>query len=398
MLSDDQAQELLALTRSADSVELKLTVSEERRNSTLTALGIDPLEAYIRQIFFFDTADLALDKAGVVTRARRSQGRPDDSVVKLRPVEPTTLKAHDRKSEDFFVEVDAMPGGYVCSASYKGMLKKPRVKDAIAGKLPLSKLFSKPQRAFFAANTPEGVELDDLVVLGPVTAFKLKTRPRAKGPQLAVELWSYPDGSRILELSTKCLPADAFKVAARAREYLSGVGVELGDAQQTKTRTALEYFARDLGLPGGVMLRLAVSHDGPRELVVKALTLAVGQNRQVAREQRNCGEEHPDDAHHSAPGRYLGSLRRPHVDSEDSHARSLACQPPKSDQVGVEDCDPGHGAKHRLEAADIDRDLAEGFGDQGNDRSHGEEARLHNRDVCGEGAPASDNAGKLDGV
>ena len=244
MLSEAQIQQMLALTLSADSVEIKLTVSEEHRNSTLTALGIDPLEAYIRQIFFFDTADLALDRAGVVTRARRSQGRPDDSVVKLRPIEPTTLKAHDRKSKDFFVEVDAMPGGYVCSASYKSTLEKPRVKGAVAGELPLSKLFSKPQRAFFSANAPDGVELDDLVVLGPVTVFKLKTRPRAKGPKLAVELWSYPDGSRILELSTKCLPADAFKVAARAREYLSGVGVELGDAQQTKTRTALEYFAK----------------------------------------------------------------------------------------------------------------------------------------------------------
>jgi hypothetical protein len=243
-LSDDQVSEMLALTRNADSVELKLTVSEEHRFSTLTALGIDPLEAYIRQIFFFDTADLALDKAGVVARARRSQGRPDDSVVKLRPVEPTTLKAHERKAKDFVVEVDAMPGGYVCSASYKGTLKKPRVKSAIHGETPLRKLFSKPQRAFFEANAPEGVGFEDLLVLGPVNVFKLKMKPKGAARKLAVELWNYPDGTRILELSTKCAPVDAFEVAARARAYLSGLGVELGDEQQTKTRTALEYFSK----------------------------------------------------------------------------------------------------------------------------------------------------------
>ena len=163
--------------------------------------------------------------------------------MKLRPVEPATLEKRERKSKDFVVEVDAMPGGYVCSASYKGTLKKPRVKAAIEGDLPLRKLFSKSQRAFFAANAPEGVELDGLLVLGPVNVFKLKARPKGMGRKLAVELWNYPDGTRILELSTKCAPADAFEVAAEARAYLAGAGVELGDAQQTKTRTALEYFS-----------------------------------------------------------------------------------------------------------------------------------------------------------
>jgi hypothetical protein len=243
-LDEDQVRELLALNRKADSVELKLTVSEEHRYSTLQALGIDPLEAYIRQIFFFDTPDLALDKAGVVVRARRSQGRPDDSVVKLRPVEPSSLEASQRRSKDFVVEVDAMPGGYVCSASYKRRLDKPRVKRAVAGELGLRKLFSKPQREFFEANAPDGIEIDDLSVLGPVAVFKLKAAPKAGMRQkLAVEMWNYPDGTRILELSTKCPPADAVQVAAEARAYLSGLEIPLGDPQQTKTRTALEYFA-----------------------------------------------------------------------------------------------------------------------------------------------------------
>ena len=242
-LDDDQVRELLALARGADSIELKLTVGEEHRYSTLEALGIDPLDAYIRQVFFFDTADLALDRAGVVARARRSQGRPDDSVVKLRPVEPDTLDASDRKSDDFVVEVDAMPGGYVCSASFKGKLSKPHVKGAVAGELPIRKLFSKPQRAFFEAHAPEGIGLDDLQVLGPVTVFKLKTASGDLRQKLAVELWNYPDGTRILELSTKCAPGDAFQVAAESRAFLTALGIDLGDEQQTKTRTALEYFA-----------------------------------------------------------------------------------------------------------------------------------------------------------
>jgi hypothetical protein len=242
-LSDDQLQEMLDLTREADSVELKLTVPEEQRYSTVTALGIDPLEAQIRQVWFFDTPALDLDKAGVVVRARRTQEKPDDSVVKLRPVVPHELPDELRAEKDFVVEVDAMPGGFVCSGSYKGALDKPRVREAVAGEDPLHKLYSKGQRAFFAEHAPDGVELDDLAVLGPVTVAKLKFQPPDLASRMVVELWNYPDGSRILELSTKCPPSEAFQAVAEARAYLAGRGVDLSGEQQTKTRTALEYFS-----------------------------------------------------------------------------------------------------------------------------------------------------------
>jgi hypothetical protein len=61
---------------------------------------------------------------------------------------------------------------------------------------------------------------------------------------MVAELWFYPDGSRILELSTKALPSEGFQVAAEARAYLSTKGVDLSGEQQTKTRTALEYFTK----------------------------------------------------------------------------------------------------------------------------------------------------------
>src|SRR6187401_539064 len=119
-LVGDDLIRLLELVKGADSVELKLTVPEESHRSAIGALGLDPLQAQIRQVFFFDTPDLALNAAGLVVRARRIQGRPGDTVVKLRPVDPDTLPAELRLSPAVGVEVDAMPGGYVCSASLKG--------------------------------------------------------------------------------------------------------------------------------------------------------------------------------------------------------------------------------------------------------------------------------------
>jgi hypothetical protein len=243
-LSDEQLRDLLALVDDADSVELKLTVPEADQRSAVDALGMDPLDAQIRQVYFFDTPELTLYGKGVVVRARRVQKKGDDSVVKLRPVVPSELPEELRQSPSMFVEVDAMPGGFVCSASLKRTLGTTDVRAAARGERKVRKLFSKEQRRFFAAHAPDGIELEDLGVLGPINVLKLKFSPGDYGRRLVAELWMYPDNSRILELSTKCAPAEAFDVAARARAFLTDHGIDVTGEQQTKTRTALRYFAK----------------------------------------------------------------------------------------------------------------------------------------------------------
>jgi hypothetical protein len=79
--------------------------------------------------------------------------------------------------------------------------------------------------------------------MGPITILKLKSNPKGFDSKLVAEMWFYPDGSRILELSTKCLPTEAFDVAARWEINLRGHGVNVSGEQQTKTATALAYFS-----------------------------------------------------------------------------------------------------------------------------------------------------------
>jgi hypothetical protein len=245
-LLDEELEQMFALIKDADSVELKLTVSESDQRSTVAALGMDPLDAQIRQVFFFDTPDLSLNDRGLVVRARRVQGRAADTVVKLRPVVPSELPAKLRSSTNLVVEVDAMPGGYVCSASLKGSVDNSEVLKVAGGNRPLRKLFSKEQREFFATHAPEGIELDDLTLLGPIFVLKLKFKPSDYDRKLVAELWNYPDNSRILELSTKCVPAEAFEAALESKSFLRDRGVDLSGEQQTKTKTALDYFSKNL--------------------------------------------------------------------------------------------------------------------------------------------------------
>ena len=118
--SSEDVTKILELIKGSKSVELKLTVPDKDRRAAVEGLGFDPVESQPRQAYFFDTPDLALNKAGIVVRARRIQGGDGDTVIKLRPIDPAVIDKDLRRSDSFKIELDAMPGGYVCSASFKG--------------------------------------------------------------------------------------------------------------------------------------------------------------------------------------------------------------------------------------------------------------------------------------
>ena len=245
-LSSAERARLMAVIGEVDSVELKLTVPTAEHRATIAGLGIDPLEAEPRQVFFFDTPELKLHAAGVVVRARRVRGGAGNTVVKLRPVVPAELPADLRQSESFNLEVDLVPGGFACSGSLKGKAKGDAIRDVAAGEMPLRKLLSREQRQFYQDHAPAGVGLDSLKILGPTFALRTELRPKRLKRKVVVEVWLCPDGSRLLEVSTKCEPREALEVTAQLRDYLTRHGISADTVQQTKSKTILEYYAREL--------------------------------------------------------------------------------------------------------------------------------------------------------
>lgn len=251
-LTSEQIIEMFRLVKGSTSVELKLSVPLTSARATIKSIGLDPVEAQPRQAFFFDTPDLALYKAGIVVRARRIQGGDGDTVIKLRPVDPSTIDAELRRVAAFKIEVDAMPGGFVCSASFKGVCTGQEVLDVASGEMPLRKLFSKEQRAFYDAHAPADIPMDQLVLLGPAFLLKAKHTPKTTvfDRPIITEVWLYPDGSHIMELSVKSLPKEAFQVAADFKAYLASHGIALGADQSAKTQTALKFFSARLKKEG----------------------------------------------------------------------------------------------------------------------------------------------------
>jgi hypothetical protein len=185
-----------------------------------------------------------------VVRARRIQGGTADTVIKLRPVEPSGIDPELRRSAAFKVEIDVMPGGFVCSASFKGVCSGQEVLEVSNGKLELRKIFSKEQRAFYDEHAPAGITMDKLSILGPTFLLKARHQPKDFDRRITVEMWLYPDGARVLEVSTKCLPDETFKVGAAFKDYLAQHGIALGAVQAPKTRTSLDFFSAMLRREG----------------------------------------------------------------------------------------------------------------------------------------------------
>ena len=118
--------------------------------------------------------------------------------------------------------------------------------EAVIGKRAAAQALLEGAAGALRRARARGIALDDLSILGPIFVLKLKHSPEGFDRKIVAEMWLYPDGSRILELSTKCEPAEAFQVAAETRAFLASTGVDLDTEQQTKTRTALEFFAKQV--------------------------------------------------------------------------------------------------------------------------------------------------------
>jgi len=245
-LSVAETKKLLHQIKNSKSVEIKVSVPTGEHQRVTLSMGIDPVEAQARHVFFFDTPDHALNRAGLIVRARRIPGGVADTVVKLRPVDPAGIDAELKRSDDFKVEVDAMPGGtFICSASYKGSVPSQDVLDVLHGLQTIRSLFSKEQRRFYDEHAPKGLDMNSLRMQGPILTLRTKHKPKEYKRGITAELWMWQDGKHILEISTKCAPADAFQTAVEFRTFLEGHGVDLFAKQETKTRTAMEKFKAD---------------------------------------------------------------------------------------------------------------------------------------------------------
>jgi hypothetical protein len=112
------------------------------------------------------------------------------------------------------------------------------------GERSVRSLFSNDQEQFLGDHAPGGapVEWDLRRPLGPVNVHKWEFEPKDLGYEVTVEEWVRPDRSDLVEISIKVDPNEAVEANERFVDFLRSRGFDTEGEQQTKTRTALEYF------------------------------------------------------------------------------------------------------------------------------------------------------------
>ncbi|MBM2622014.1 hypothetical protein JIG36_41580 [Actinoplanes sp. LDG1-06] len=281
------------LTGQVPKVELKVAVSA----GDLRTLGADLSSGLARKVYFLDTIDLALQRHGLIVRlrsnkafrsneqGRRSKGRSNegrsgkgrsndgrvnkngkelgrkgqgkgrcekglsgDAVVKLRPVLPKALPGWLRRDDGFAVEIDALPDNYACSGTLKRHLGHDEVDRAVASGKPLARLLSNRQKRLLTAYA--NVPLNTLLTFGPVEVRRCRLTLAALDFPLVAERWTFPDGSVIAELSTRCATEKAPEVADQASSALRAYGIVPDDEPQvTKTEATLRHFTPRFATP-----------------------------------------------------------------------------------------------------------------------------------------------------
>jgi hypothetical protein len=228
-----------------DAVEIKVTIRPDQELRAERALQVDEDTADVRVLYFFDTPQLELFEAGIALRARLVKGDDDDSTVKFRPVEHGSISDDGRQMEGFKMEADWVGDHSVCSASLTCPQKRDEITEVANGERAIEKLFSKDQERFLS-EFYKPVDFRTLRVMGPIRVLRWKLKQKDFPHELTVEEWRLPDSDDLVEVSIKAPPEGAYAARTAFDQHLRDLKFDPRGAQQTKTRTALEYFAQAL--------------------------------------------------------------------------------------------------------------------------------------------------------
>lgn len=197
-----------------------------------------------RSVHYFDTPRLDLARRGVVVRLRSVGERRGDATVKIRRGAPVRLPKPIRRHRALAVEIDTLPDARHWSAALRRDLQPDVVADVLTGRRTLDDVLNGSQQMLYGAQPRGGPDLSRLRSIGPVHVRRLKLATLECGSRVVAETCRYADGSRLVEVSAKCAAAVADRAAAEFTALLRSLHVDTAPEQRTKTRVALDVFAR----------------------------------------------------------------------------------------------------------------------------------------------------------
>jgi hypothetical protein len=243
-----------------DDVEIKLTLAGDQVDQAVETLELAP-DRPTWQIYFCEDVTAAVGPTtplldlGVVLRARRRPGEPDDTTIKLRPCRRSQLSGPwptATKGDGWELKVEADWAGEQRVLAVSMTADRPGhvITDAADG-APVRSLFLDDQLDFLHDCCDARIDLDALTLLPPVTARRWKevqTAPAELG--VRAERWTVDDLD-FLELSIVADPGDALRRQRALAGFVGSLGLTVPPVTETKTRQVLQHLVGAAHLVAG---------------------------------------------------------------------------------------------------------------------------------------------------
>lgn len=233
-----------------DGVEIKASIVGAEVAAALQVLDVGGRERR-RSVGFIEDCTvgtaLPLFHQGVVLRVRQTDGDKGDSTVKLRPCRRSQLteKWLGQDHGDGWklrIEEDWAGPRRVLATSCVSDLPRGRIDSARAETEPLRRLFNGGQERFLADCAGIRINLDALTLLPPIAATRWDDVQIGVVDGAVAERWSI-DELDFLELSIRVdTVAEAPSMQGALDREVHALGLELDDANESKTERVLEYL------------------------------------------------------------------------------------------------------------------------------------------------------------
>lgn len=237
-----------------ESIEIKATLVGPDADRAVAALQLAKPKTW--RIAFCEDVTLGvlpstpLLDIGVVLRVRGKSGTKGDSTVKLRPCRWSQLSEkffanQESDGHELKIEADWAGAKRTLAASFTADWDDDRLDSVRSGDLNPGALFTKEQRQFLDACSPDPVNLDALTVLSDITATRFdEFTAEAGGSTLScrAERWEIDGAFDFLELSIVSNLARAGRDLAALHHFLADHDLAVEPQQDNKTQRVLHHL------------------------------------------------------------------------------------------------------------------------------------------------------------
>jgi hypothetical protein len=238
------------------TIKIKATIAAAEVPAALAAYHLSGSTARSHELYFCEQPSqlglLPLLDGAVILRVRRHPAGHGYITAKLKPCRPGQLSGQwsaFRRSTRHQLRINGewAHDRHVLAATLVYSVPGVHLRQALHSRSRCpGRLFSTRQHRYLAECTTIHVDLDDLYLLGPVTAHRWRLRePRY---DITAERWTVPTpgdppGLDLLELSVTAEPEDAALVQPAFLASIRSRGPDPYAFQQTKTRHVLQHLA-----------------------------------------------------------------------------------------------------------------------------------------------------------